>query len=135
MFIPRDRFSTGLISKMRNILLDAFNGTECSFTTHFSTSVLAQIHYVVRLNGSSLKNVDFCVIESQLKLAGQSWEDLLSEHIMSAFDEEKVILCVRNIGMRFKQVIRLDSSQSTLLMISNTLKSYPVLQNSDECYR
>ncbi len=89
VFIPRDRFSTGLISKMREILLDAFSGTECSFTTHFSTSALAQIHYVVRLNGSSVKGVDFDGIESRLKLAGQSWEDLLSEHIMVAFDEEK----------------------------------------------
>ena len=35
---------------MQDILMHAFKGYECTFTTYFSDSVLARIHFLVRVN-------------------------------------------------------------------------------------
>jgi glutamate dehydrogenase len=89
VFVPRERFSSDLITQMQLILMNAFSGTESSFTTHFSASVLAQIHFVIRLDKNNPLNYDLKKIEADLILAGESWDDLLKVEINDCFGEEK----------------------------------------------
>src|SRR4029079_2746069 len=50
VYVPREIFTTDLAYSMQSILMDAFNGIESTFTTYFSDSVLARIHFLIRVN-------------------------------------------------------------------------------------
>src|SRR3989338_7925058 len=50
VYVPRDVFNTTLAQDIQDILMQAFNGIECTYITYFSDSVLARIHYQIRVN-------------------------------------------------------------------------------------
>ena len=49
VYVPKERFNTELRQSFQTILSDEFNANEMSFTTHFSDSVLARIHFIARV--------------------------------------------------------------------------------------
>lgn len=89
VYIPRDNFNTELINRMQEILKKALNGTEVSFTTHFSESILARIHYVVRIDPKNPPKYDVQEIEKKLAEVGRSWKDDLRDSLLEHFGEEK----------------------------------------------
>ena len=87
VYVPREVFDTDLATHMQDILMDALNGLECTVTTYFSDSVLARLHYLIRVNPKD--NIDYNVesIEAKLICAARSWLDDLRDQAMSAFGE------------------------------------------------
>ena len=86
VFIPRERFSSDLIKKVERILVQGFNGTECSFTTNFSSPVLTQIHFLIRVD-NNICSYDVESLESQIIAASANWDDELKASIMQFFGE------------------------------------------------
>ncbi|MEM1243403.1 MAG: NAD-glutamate dehydrogenase domain-containing protein, partial [Pseudomonadota bacterium] len=89
VFVPRERFTTELAHAMQGIMQMSFDALEISFSTRFSDSVLAQIHYIVRLDPKSNKTYNLKDIEAKLIEVGRSWQDDLKEHLQDHFGEEK----------------------------------------------
>lgn len=89
VFVPRENFNTELLYKMRDILQQAFQGTEVTFTTHFSQSILARIHFVVRVDSKKPLTYDLKDIEKKLIEVGRSWKDDLGDNLLEYFGEEK----------------------------------------------
>ena len=89
VYVPRERFSSQIIVQMQDVLIHAFNGFESSFTTHFSASVLAQIHFVIRVDSREDNDYDVNSIEQQLVRAALSWTDRLRQKIFEFHPEEK----------------------------------------------
>jgi len=89
VYLPRENFNTDLIQRMQDILQRTFNGVEASFTTYFPESVLARIHYVIRLDPSKRLQYDLDALEQQLIEVGRSWRDDLCEAMLEHFGEEK----------------------------------------------
>src|SRR3990167_6713159 len=50
VYVPREIFNTELAIEIQEYLMRAFKGIESEFTTYFSDSVLARIHYLIRVN-------------------------------------------------------------------------------------
>lgn len=89
VFVPRERFDSDLRQRMQNILLKGLNGTEVSFSTRFSESSLARIHFVVRVNPLENFPFDLKVLEKKLVDAGRSWTDNLRDALVEHYGEEK----------------------------------------------
>ncbi len=91
VYVPREVFDTNLALTMQDILMQAFKGVECTFTTYFSDSVLARIHYLIRVNPK--ENIEYNVdeIESKIINAARSWLDDLRDQAISTFGEAKGI--------------------------------------------
>ncbi len=89
IFVPRESFSSDLITSMQRILMAGFHGVDSSFTTHFSSSVLAQIHFVIRLNRELDNNYDIEKIERDIILSSLSWNNRLRTSIIEFFGEER----------------------------------------------
>ena len=89
VFVPRENFNTDLLYRIRDILHSAFNSTEIIFNTHFSASILARIHFVVRVDPKNPPQYDPKEIENKLIEAGRSWKDDLRDNLMTHFGEEK----------------------------------------------
>lgn len=88
VFVPRDLFDTELRRQMQDILCDSFSGTESTFSTRFSDSVLARIHFVIRINPQKSVEYDYKAIEAKLIEVGRSWRDTLKEQLLEGFGEE-----------------------------------------------
>lgn len=88
VFLPRERVSTDLRQKMQDILMRELHGVESSFDTRFSESLLANIHFVIRVEPHQELNYDIKNIEAMLIEASRSWEDELKERLIEHFGEE-----------------------------------------------
>ena len=89
VYVPRDKFNTLLLRKISDILMAAFNGIELSFNTSFTTSVLARIHFIIRITPQGRNKFDLFEIERQLIEAGKSWRDDFRDHVIKHFGNAK----------------------------------------------
>lgn len=87
VYVPREIASTELSLAMQDVLLHAFHGFACSFTTHFSDSVLARVHFLVRVNSKETIEYDIAKIEHELIDVARSWADDLRIQLIATFGE------------------------------------------------
>lgn len=87
VFVPREIFNTELSTAMEEILMQAFGGIESTFTTYFSDSVLARIHFLIRVNPKNMIEYDVAKIEQQLVVVARSWSDELKTNLIAHFGE------------------------------------------------
>lgn len=89
VYVPRDNFTTDLVMRMQTILMKSFHGLDVSFTTYFSESILARIHFVIRINPRHALEYDVKELEEKLAKVGISWEDEFYRHALDYFGEER----------------------------------------------
>lgn len=90
VYVPRDDFNVELGHRMQEILQESFLGLEISYETRFFDSILARIHYTIRINlKQQPHSYDLSSIERRLIEAGRSWKDGLHEQLTTHFGEEK----------------------------------------------
>ena len=111
VYIPRDRYNTGVRLKMESILRQAFPGATVDFTTRVSESVLARLHFVVRVPaGESIPEVDEAVLERQLVDATRTWEEDLGEAARAEHGEEAAARLSGLYGRAFPEAYKEDFS-------------------------
>jgi glutamate dehydrogenase len=74
---------------MKKILEESFNAVETTYTTLFTESVLARIHFIIKLDPENCPEYDLKEIERRLIEVGRSWKDDLQYHLYEAFGEEQ----------------------------------------------
>jgi glutamate dehydrogenase len=88
VYVPREIFTTELSNTMQDILMSAFHGLESSFTTYFSDSVLARIHFHIRINPKKSVDYDADALEQKIIAAARSWSEEFKSELMHAFGDE-----------------------------------------------
>lgn len=91
VFVPRDRFSSDLRLRMQEIIRVSLRGKEVTFTTRFSESVLARIHFIVRVDPLETIDYDVRTIEDRLVEASRTWQDHLMAALVDLYGEEQGI--------------------------------------------
>ncbi len=89
VYVPKERFNTELRHAMEDIFKSFFHATDITFTTYFSESVLARIHFIVRLEPNDNRVYDVNVLEDKLIEVGRSWADDLLCSLLDQTDEEQ----------------------------------------------
>lgn len=89
VYVPKDRFNTELRFAMQKILADSFKAEEITFSTFFSESVLARIHFMIKINPDDCPEYDLKEIERKLIEIGRSWTDDLQLQLHEAYGEEQ----------------------------------------------
>ncbi|MEO8401340.1 MAG: NAD-glutamate dehydrogenase [Gammaproteobacteria bacterium] len=87
VYVPREISNTELSLTMQDVLMSAFKGLESSFTTQFSDSVLARIHFLIRVNPKTPIDYDVTRIETDLSNAARSWADELKTQLIKNYGE------------------------------------------------
>jgi len=88
VFVPKERYNTELRQTMQKILEDNFNAEEVTWTTWFSESILARIHFIIRTNPEDNTVWNFKEVEKKLIEAGRSWTDDLEHYLSDVYGEE-----------------------------------------------
>ncbi len=89
VYLPRDRYTTDVRLEMDRILREAFHGDSVDYTARVSESVLARLHFVVRVpKGTTIPEVDQVELEQRLVDATRSWADDFAEALVDQCGEE-----------------------------------------------
>ena len=107
IYIPRDRYTTAVRLKMEAILRSTFHGASVDYTTRVSESVLARLHFVVRLApGGVIPPVDEQDLQQRLVDATRTWDEDLSEVARSEYGEEAGARLVGLYGKAFPEAYK-----------------------------
>lgn len=91
VYVPREIFTTDLAIAIQEILLESFKGYESTFTTYFSDSVLARIHFQIRVNPKTPIEYDTQSIEQQLVKVARTWSDEFKDELLRFHDESTAL--------------------------------------------
>ncbi|HEX2810306.1 MAG TPA: NAD-glutamate dehydrogenase, partial [Kineosporiaceae bacterium] len=109
VYLPRDRYTTKVRLKMEAILRAAFQGVACDYTARVSESVLARLHFVVRVApGTTVQPVDHDELEGRLVEAARSWDEDLAEALRTEVGEEEAARLLRTWGQGFPEAYKED---------------------------
>jgi glutamate dehydrogenase len=87
VYIPRERFESRVREKMQNFLCDIFKAKETTFTTRFSDSILARVHFLFAVNPETLPAYDLQQVEKRLAEIAELWTDNLRMELVEIFGE------------------------------------------------
>jgi glutamate dehydrogenase len=93
VYLPRDRYTTAVRLAMQQLLLERLGGTSIEYTARSTESVLARLHFVVRLPMSRTARslppaVDADALQAELAAAARSWTDDLADALTARHGEE-----------------------------------------------
>jgi glutamate dehydrogenase len=108
VYLPRDRYTTQMRLRMEEILREAFAAESVDYTTRVSESVLARLHFVVRVpRGRTVGEVDPAELQQRLVEATRTWEEDFAESLRADVGEEDaarlVALCAKAIPEAYKE--------------------------------
>ncbi|RKS72591.1 glutamate dehydrogenase [Motilibacter peucedani] len=85
VYLPRDRYDTQARMRMESVLRKAFGAESVEYSTRVTESVLARLHFVVRVPaGREVPEVDVVELEGRLAAAVRTWGDELAEALADA---------------------------------------------------
>lgn len=90
VFVPKDRFNTELREKIETVLAKEFDAEEINYNTLVTDAVLARIHFMVRVNPKKDLHIDIKAIEHKLVEVARSWQEDLTDEILSHFGEARL---------------------------------------------
>ncbi|MFE5541759.1 NAD-glutamate dehydrogenase [Streptomyces sp. NPDC056492] len=112
VYLPRDRYTTGVRLRLIAILQEELDGSSVDFTAWNTESILARIHFVIRVPQGKdlpvLTDGDVERIEARLVEAARSWADGFSDALVSEVGEERAAELLRKYGTSFPEGYKAD---------------------------
>ncbi|MFD9225108.1 NAD-glutamate dehydrogenase [Streptomyces sp. NPDC060064] len=114
IYLPRDRYTTGVRLRLIDILKEELGGSSVDFTAWNTESILSRLHFVVRVpSGTELPHLtdsDVERIEARLVEAARSWADGFAEALNAECGEERAAELLRRYGSAFPEGYKADHS-------------------------
>ncbi|MFD3606474.1 NAD-glutamate dehydrogenase [Streptomyces atroolivaceus] len=114
VYLPRDRYTTGVRLRLIDILKEELGGTSVDFTAWNTESILSRLHFVVRVPPGTelphLTDADADRIETRLVEAARSWSDGFQEALNAELGEERAAELMRRYGHSFPEGYKADHS-------------------------
>ncbi|WP_405798853.1 NAD-glutamate dehydrogenase [Streptomyces sp. NBC_01506] len=114
IYLPRDRYTTGVRLRLIDILKEELGGTSVDFTAWNTESILSRLHFVVRVPQGTeltgLTDADVDRIEGRLVEAARSWADGFGEALNAELGEERAAELLRRYGNAFPEGYKADHS-------------------------
>ena len=89
VYIPREKYTTGIRERVEQILLNAFEGTTVDSSVQITDSPLARVHIIVRTNAGDRPRISIRRIEQEIAEAVVTWRDKLRVELAERFGEDE----------------------------------------------
>ena len=89
VYVPRDRYTTTVRRRIEVVLNDAFPGASFDFQVWLSESVLARLHFIIRMPPGQMPSYDAKELEAKLATVTRSWSDDLHDLLLELHGEEE----------------------------------------------
>jgi glutamate dehydrogenase len=114
VYLPRDRYTTGVRLRIIDILKEELGGISVDFTAWNTESILSRLHFVVRVPAGTelpeLSDADKERIEIRLVEAARSWADAFAEALTAECGEERAAEVLRRYNHSFPEGYKADHS-------------------------
>lgn len=112
VYLPRDRYTTGVRLRIIDILKEELGGISVDFTAWNTESILSRLHFVVRVPpGTVLPELSDAAkerIEARLVEAARSWADAFAEALTAECGEERAAEVLRRYNQAFPEGYKAD---------------------------
>ncbi|MEO9323126.1 NAD-glutamate dehydrogenase [Nocardioides sp. C4-1] len=114
VYLPRDRYNTGVREKFVQILKDRFGGgnsdeASVEFNVRINESTTARVHFVVHQPaGEPIPDVDLVDLERRLAEASRSWRDDFTSAVIAEYGEEVGAILGRRYADSFPEGYKED---------------------------
>jgi glutamate dehydrogenase len=109
VYLPRERYVTSVRLRIAELLTRAVGGVTVDYTARVSESVLARLHFVVRLApGAAMPDLDVRELEQKLRTITRGWDDDFAEAARRALGEEAGARTVRQWASGLPEAYRAD---------------------------
>ncbi|MSV72469.1 MAG: NAD-glutamate dehydrogenase [Actinobacteria bacterium] len=127
VYLPRDRYTTTVRERMQGQLRESFEAESIDFTARVSESVLARLHFLVRVEtGRLLPRVDTAELERRLEDATKSWDDHFREAVDAAMSPAEGAVFAASYEGGFPEAYKEDFSAEAGLADTRLLSSLGV---------
>ncbi|KUJ84902.1 NAD-glutamate dehydrogenase [Microbulbifer flavimaris] len=108
VYVPREQFNSSVREAICAHIARAINARESDFTTYFSESILARVHFVFRVDPSEPLDIDVARLEAQIVDITRSWEDVFQKSLIESHGEEEGTRLFDIFGQAFPAGYRED---------------------------
>ncbi|GAB2493333.1 NAD-glutamate dehydrogenase [Arenimonas alkanexedens] len=98
VYIPRDRFNTGIRHRVEALLMAALEGERLDHSVQIGESPLAQLHLVIRPKAGCTVAFDQEKLEAELARIVRDWHDELRETLVRDLGEEQGLRLFQRYG-------------------------------------
>mgnify|MGYP001167601790 CR=1 FL=1 len=110
VFVPRERFNSGLRQKVGDALMASYGGQSYEFNVYFSESVLTRIHYLISVDPRTAHSPELNQVESQIRELTRSWPDELGVLLKELHGEGEGLALADEWAESFPTAFREDFS-------------------------
>ncbi|WP_454713611.1 NAD-glutamate dehydrogenase [Caulobacter segnis] len=75
LFVPRDRYDSGVRARAGQILAEAFRGRVSAYYPSFSDAPLARVHYILGVTPGDHAEPDLTAVEAAIAETARTWDD------------------------------------------------------------
>jgi glutamate dehydrogenase len=114
IYLPRDRYTTQVRLAIQEVLTEAFDAIGIEHSSLVSESVLARLHFIVRLRptdesaGVDLDRVDLEEIERRVAACTRTWEEDLADGLRAELGEAEGVRMARRWGPAIPEAYKED---------------------------
>lgn len=109
VFLPRDRYTTGVRLRIEGELENAFAAESMDFEVRMSDSALVRLFYRIRLpRGGDVPAVDRTELEQRLVLAVRSWGEGIDQAVRGKFGSDEATALSAQWAEAFPPAYRVD---------------------------
>jgi glutamate dehydrogenase len=120
VYLPRDRYNTAARKRIESVLLVIFQGESVDYSAHVTESVLARLHFVVRMrDGQRVPAYTTDVVQERIAEAVREWNDALVDTLITAGAPE----WAEEYGQAFSEAFKSDFSVEEALGEIRALES------------
>ncbi|WP_025771638.1 NAD-glutamate dehydrogenase [Thioalkalivibrio sp. HK1] len=106
VYVPRERYNTAVRTAIQSILEDALGAVDTQFGIQLSESVLAQVHFLIRVDPAHPPHYEVVELERRLRKVSRTWSDDLYDALLDRFGEERAAHLFRRYGEAFRSGYR-----------------------------
>ena len=126
VYLPRDRYTTAVRLKMQDILKQAIGAESVEYAAHVTESVLARVHFVVRMaKGETVGEYDPDELEQRIVEATRAWADDFAVALSHQVDEVTATRLANVYGSAFPEAYKEDFPARVAVADVCTLASLP----------
>lgn len=117
VYVPKDIYTADMRSAIQKELFTAFRATDITFTTYFpESSIMARVHFMVRIDPQQPIDFDFKAIEAKLVDVARSWLDDLHQLLITAHGMEKANALFARYKIAIPAVYKASFSPRTAML-------------------
>jgi glutamate dehydrogenase len=126
VYLPRDRYTTAVRLKMQQILKDAIGAESVTYAAYVTESVLARVHFVVRMKqGETVGEYDAELLEQKVIEATRAWADDFTAALHALGGDGAVSQLSRQYVDAFPEAYKEDFDARVAVNDVNVLEGLP----------